>query len=518
MGHPLSHLRESWANKVRIAKNRPPKTFQAVPRPLAHRAISAATSPTELKAILAQGEKQLFDWKQAVDVGGSAIAEGMGEMLGAPPGISSTIFQAGVELVDQLFPEVFSSQPMGGRNAAIGAQPDGALPAAYADLFTNEEPSVRTHVEGEDMVTTVRHSELISDLLSVAGEQILGIDLNPGLDASFPWLSGIAQEFQSYSFKGLDYLYAPEDGTDTAGSFVSGVMADSTAPAPEDEQAIASLSHGVAAGINRPISMTVSDSQTDVIGPAKFVRDSYTPSEDRRTSDSGKLVIKLDSAGVPLGEPIGYLSAAYECEFRNPVGTEGQVIGTSSDLHQLLLDVAGTGTVLASTQDYQFPNISSIASPVFSAITLQNPIGSKFDQDGLLFCPKGWYKVRLNLSGLLANNGDLVEFYDTSSFQTPTGWKNLDTMKLVDFEAPDVPVAANNLPVTYTGRMTMNSESYAVGMIGSNYHSGAWSEYHLYFDGKSSKFLCRVKFICSAITGTQVWTLTTPTFVTVEAL
>lgn len=61
---------------------------------------------------------------------------------------------------------------------------------------------------------TVRHREFIGSINGSANFEVkYALPLNPGMAATFPWLSKIASRFQEYEFKGLVFHYVPTSGT-----------------------------------------------------------------------------------------------------------------------------------------------------------------------------------------------------------------------------------------------------------------------------------------------------------------
>jgi len=53
----------------------------------------------------------------------------------------------------------------------------------------------------------VCHREYLGDIIGLAGFQNLQYPLNPGMDQTFPWLSGIAANYQQYRFHGLVFEF-----------------------------------------------------------------------------------------------------------------------------------------------------------------------------------------------------------------------------------------------------------------------------------------------------------------------
>jgi len=53
----------------------------------------------------------------------------------------------------------------------------------------------------------VRHREYICDIMATTAFTNQEFDLNPGLVTTFPWLAGIAQNFEEYAFRGLIFEF-----------------------------------------------------------------------------------------------------------------------------------------------------------------------------------------------------------------------------------------------------------------------------------------------------------------------
>lgn len=73
------------------------------------------------------------------------------------------------------------------------------------------------HKEGQSV--TIRHREFIAQIRGSTGFAVQNsFVLNPGLAATFPWLSTIAGSFQEYKFKGIVFHYIPSSGTAVSGT------------------------------------------------------------------------------------------------------------------------------------------------------------------------------------------------------------------------------------------------------------------------------------------------------------
>jgi hypothetical protein len=81
----------------------------------------------------------------------------------------------------------------------------------------------------------VIHREYVSDLLASATAGafgVLGIPINPGNLLLFPWLSKMAENFESYVFKGLKFLFETDAPSTTPGTVLMAVDYDAVDALP----------------------------------------------------------------------------------------------------------------------------------------------------------------------------------------------------------------------------------------------------------------------------------------------
>jgi hypothetical protein len=65
----------------------------------------------------------------------------------------------------------------------------------------------------------VRHKEYVGPITSSNTFNVLyELPLNPAMDGSFPWLSGVASRYQEYAFKGVVFHYVPSSGAAISGT------------------------------------------------------------------------------------------------------------------------------------------------------------------------------------------------------------------------------------------------------------------------------------------------------------
>lgn len=95
------------------------------------------------------------------------------------------------------------------KNSLVTASPNGTIPAMHKN----------------DQTVTIRHKEYLG---TISGSTSFTVQkelvVNPGLNNTFPWLSGIAQQFEQYHVKGMVYHYVPTSGTFSGTSAALGAV------------------------------------------------------------------------------------------------------------------------------------------------------------------------------------------------------------------------------------------------------------------------------------------------------
>jgi hypothetical protein len=214
------------------------------------------------------------------------------------------------------------------------------------------------HSSGQSIV--VRHKEYIADIISSATPGAFlcspGLPINPGLEASFPWLATIAQQFQEYTIKGLVYHFESTSGdsvgsTNTAlGTVIMGTQYKSSAsPFPSK---LAMLNEYFSAdgkpsvSFCHPIECDPKENPFNV----QYVRGASVPAgEDIKMYDLGTFywaTVGMQAASVVLGE----LWCTYEVELRKPI---------LSGVNNVYGNYAHFGAVTAITAALPFGTIQS---------------------------------------------------------------------------------------------------------------------------------------------------------------
>lgn len=185
-------------------------------------------------------------------------------------------------------------------------------------------------MHSQNQCVVIRHKEFVADVIAGTGVPTAfnvfnAYALNPGLPASFPWLSTIAQNFQEYTWKGVIYHYVPTSGSSVAstnaslGSVMMATNYRSTLPAYTSKTYLLneyfSCDSRPSETFCHPIECDPKENPYNV----QYVRTGAVPTgEDPKTYDLG--VVTVATQGVPAASVnLGEIWVTYEVELRKPI-------------------------------------------------------------------------------------------------------------------------------------------------------------------------------------------------------
>jgi len=154
--------------------------------------------------------------------------------------------------------------------------------------------------------------------------------INPGNEAMFPWLSRVAQNYESYRFKSLKFEFITTAPTTIAGSITMAVDYDPTDPAPNDDNAVRALNAFIGAktapiytpkvtvfcrhaNLNKRKTYYVSNSPGPNVATGPQGVSVQIGSRDR-SSDTGQFI----TAVVAPSDNVGLLFVEYDVELMTP--------------------------------------------------------------------------------------------------------------------------------------------------------------------------------------------------------
>lgn len=125
----------------------------------------------------------------------------------------------------------------------------------------------------------LQNSELVSSISGSVAFTANRFVVNPGLPATFPWLSGIAQEWQQYHFHKLCFRYVTRASTATVGSVILSPDYNPIDLSPTTEQQASNTQDAVEDSVWREINCVLDPRAMFPIGPRKQIRAGNVPGD-----------------------------------------------------------------------------------------------------------------------------------------------------------------------------------------------------------------------------------------------
>jgi len=112
-----------------------------------------------------------------------------------------------------------------------------SAPQASAQVRRSARPNVSRATNGDVRVT---HREYIQDISGSVAFADSQLSCNPGLATTFPWLSKLAAQYESYSFENLSFEFETTSPTTATGTVLLAVDYDASDAAPANKTQIMS--------------------------------------------------------------------------------------------------------------------------------------------------------------------------------------------------------------------------------------------------------------------------------------
>ena len=142
--------------------------------------------------------------------------------------------------------------------------------------------------------------------------------LQPGIAATFPWLSKVAKLYERYTVDSMEFYFrptvSPYANAGQVGKVVLAADYDSSSGAPETIQAAETTDPHVDGMPYENIYLKLDPRRATPDG--KFVRDRFIPGTDVKTYDAGNVYVCV--TGTANTDQIGELRVRYHVRFFNP--------------------------------------------------------------------------------------------------------------------------------------------------------------------------------------------------------
>lgn len=163
----------------------------------------------------------------------------------------------------------------------------------------------------------VDHEEYIGDISAAISTWFLTTySINPGLSATFPWLSSIASRYESYIFESLSFSYKPVCPTTTPGSMMLAIDYDASDPIPPNKATIMSYQGAVRTAPWGETTFNAMGSDLRKFGVQRYIRGSATTGDIKTTDVGNFFIASQGTPGVATG--LGELYVKYRVKLFTP--------------------------------------------------------------------------------------------------------------------------------------------------------------------------------------------------------
>lgn len=253
---------------------------------------------------------------------------------------------------------------------------------------------------GSNTSTYVRTERIATIPGSVSFATVASIPCNPGLSASFPWLSGHGRLYENYIIRKLVYRYKNFKGTSTPGNIILSFDPDPLDAAPDSGVAAMQSFRACDGAPWRIFQMTVPSMKKEL-----FTRKSTIAGSDLKTYDAGTLFVSAE--GCADTSDHGYIEVDYHIDLIRPQAADSVATGASTPMSGLSTTVHtitnnSTGTLVGRTPDTWDPPNGGNISPV--SIALDHIVSGDageflFNMSNGVLSAKESCKMLLNLQG-----------------------------------------------------------------------------------------------------------------------
>lgn len=208
------------------------------------------------------------------------------------------------------------------------------------------------HSNSESVV--FRHREYIADVITNPAFSQNSYPINPGVVGTFPYLAGLATQFQEYEFRGLIFEFKSTCGDAVAstnsalGSVTMTVQYRADLPPPNSKQAMLNEMWSVDVKPSMNVVLPVECSPRENPYAVQYVRGS-TFTGDQKMYDLGTLVVA--TSGSQAAFTAGELWASYEVVLRKPI--PGSLLGIDNFDFEALASTSNSSNPLGTSWSFQ---------------------------------------------------------------------------------------------------------------------------------------------------------------------
>jgi len=187
----------------------------------------------------------------------------------------------------------------------------------FSRTVTNKNPRVNNSSRTSKLSdgTVFRHREYIANISPSGNFTPRKVEINPGLKDTYPWLSGVAPNFQKYKFRKLRFVYETAQSTFIPGMVMFAPNFNVIDDLPYDKGAMLQLSHAKRAPVWQNFAMDIPLKEMESY-KYYFVR--TTTVSNLLLTDPLYLIVATDAVSTDIAY-CGELWIEYEIEFIFPI-------------------------------------------------------------------------------------------------------------------------------------------------------------------------------------------------------
>lgn len=306
-------------------------------------------------------------------------------------------------------------------------------PVAQQRVVRYTKPQMSTGKKGE---LIVRHREFVSDIVRPAGagfQLALSVPVQPGDINAFPWLSRIANNYETYVFENLSYEICTSTATSSEGSLGMMVDYDCTDQAPTSKVEAMAAAGSVRSPVWKPsIRLTCAKQYLHKL-KERYTRVGSSFSGDKKMYDTGMLYVYTYNAAPVTAYEVGDLYVEYTVRLSTPqmpqlsslaqeTDMQFQSYATKGYVYQSVLrptvsEPETPGTIVAVSD-----NLTSLKDYSFGSAAVE--VGSGKAESRMTFNRSGHYKIHViadySSGGTASRVFDLV--FPVPAMKQVAGW------------------------------------------------------------------------------------------------
>lgn len=246
-------------------------------------------------------------------------------------------------------------------------------PVSYGTRVVKRRAKI-SHSKGRNKATTITNREMISG--SIPGSTSFTIQnnlsLNPGLAATFPWLSTQAGSYEQYRFLKLEFEYVPIAPTSKQGDIVMCADYDPINPAPTSEIQAVDHDGAIIDSIWKHTVSRLPARELHAVGPRKYIRTTVVHG-DLKSYDAGKMFVCTNNETD--NTVIGKLFVSYVVELYTPTiaPTSYTLASATTAIGNIIAQNLITGGSYNLDPNYVFSDVFNVViagSAGFKTITM----------------------------------------------------------------------------------------------------------------------------------------------------